>query len=548
MSSRLMNQRPRGVLRRLLLASSLLAALAALAGCGSSGTQSGSQLVVGAVDTRTPTFGPWSQSTHSDALVESLLFSNLVKVAPNEKTIKPDLATSWSASPDARVFTFHLRRGVKWSDGRPFTAKDVVFTVTQAAHFGTTPYIGFQPEKWLEVKGADKAKGTDGPVPGVRALDDHTVRMTLSEPDAQFVRNLTSAVYSIVPAHLLGTATAKDIRQSTFATTKPVGTGPYRLKKYVRNQYLQFEANPSYFGGAVPIRTVFYKPDLTDSEAVTQLESGDLQLAFKLAPEDASRLAKTPAIKPKFVTSPGAEFLQFRVDNPQVSDARIRQAFYYAIDRRAMLQKLFHGHGKVLWNLPGFDPSDPGLDRYPYDPAKAKQLLRAAHYDFGQPLKLFYAPDIDPLWERMAAVTQHYLKAVGVNVVLDPVDSAKWEAAMTDPKPEYALTLQAGGSMGLGPDRSSVYFNCKSPVDTFFKDCRVTRLYRAALATTDAGKQAATYRQIGRILNKQLPFAALWQTDLLHAYSTKIGGNFTIYPDWQDTFFGITGWKVGSSA
>lgn len=523
----------------------LLGLVEACSSGSTGGHSSSNKLVVDTLDSRTPTFGPWSQSTHSDAMVETLLFSNLVKTGPDGHTVKPDLADSWTTAGDGKIYTFTLHHGVSWSDGKPLTAADVVFTVTKAAQLGATPYIGFQPLKWLEVQGASDIKGTTKPLAGIQAQGSDKVRITLAKPDSTFLASIASAVYAIVPQHALAAATANNVAKLPFSTTKPIGTGPYTLTKYVPDQYLQFTANSHYFRGAPKIKTIFYQPNLKDATVMTQLQSGSAQLAFNLAPEDSSELGRMSGVKSKFVTSPGAEFLQFRVDNPRVADPRVRQAFYYAIDRRNMLSKLFSNHGKVLWTLPGFNQNDAALDKYPYNKAKAKALLKAAHFDFSKPFQLLYSPDIDPLWQRMASVVQGYLKAVGVKLVLDPVDSAKWEADMTAPKPPYALTFQAGGSMGLGPDRSSVYFQCHAPVDTFFSDCAVTDQYATASATLNKSAQAAAYAKIGQVLNKQLPFATLWQTDNLYAYSSKLGGGFEIYSDWEQTFSNIQDWTMG---
>lgn len=528
-------------MRRALLAVALLLGLCSCARSGGSGPD---QLVVAAVSHRTPTFGPWSQSTQADQMVASLLFSNLVKSTPDGRGVRPDLARSWRVSPDGLTYTFALRNGVRWSDGRPFTADDVVFTVTEAARFGATPYVGFQPLKWLEVKGAATIEGTTKPLAGVRALDRHTVAITLAQPDSTFLANISAGVYGIVPEHLLRGATAGTVTRTAFSTSRPVGTGPYTLVRYVPDQYLQFTARADYFDGKPKIRSLFFQPDALSSTGLTQLQAGNAQLLLKLAPDDNGYLKGVSGVRTTSIVSPGAEFLQFRVDSPRVADRRVRQAFYYAVDRRRMLARLFDHKGQIRWQMPGFDQSDPALDRYPYDPGKAKRLLRQAGFDFHRPFTLMYSPDLDPLWSRMAAVVQQNLQAIGVDLVLDPVDGAKWAALVTDPKPKYALTFQAGGSMGLGPDRSASYFQCKAPVNTFYSSCRLTKLYTKAQASTDPAERAAVYRAISRQLNTDVPYATLWQTDDLHAYSTRLGGGFRLYSDWRNSFTDIARWTL----
>jgi peptide/nickel transport system substrate-binding protein len=516
------------------------------AASSSAGASSATTLIMTRISSNTTGFGPVRQDTGNDALVNSLIFSNLVKIAPDEKTILPDLATHWTMNSNATVYTFNLRKGVTWSDGTPFTAADVAFTITQAAQLGATPYIGYTPAEWWLVKGATAIAGTTKPLAGVKAIGDSEVQITLAAPDASFVRGLTDAVYSILPQHLLASATAKTISTLPFTTKSPVGTGPYVLTADVPNQYLEFTANPNYFGGVPKIKTVFFKLNVSDASAVAQLESGEMNLVLDLAPSDAAQLDKAHGIVAKFYPSVAAEFLQFRTDNPQVSNYLVREAIYYAVDRRSMLKDLFANEGQVVWTFPGFNQNAPGLNRYPYDPAKAEQLLKEANFDFSKPLQLLYIPGAsgDPLWDQMAPVIQKYLKAVGINAVLDPLSATAWTTVVTSAKPDYALTLQSGGSAGLGPTHSSIFFNCKDPLDSFYANCALTNLYAKALTESNAAQQAATYNQAALIINKNVPFATLWLNDNLDANASKLGGTFAIYSNDRDSLFNVEGWTL----
>ena len=513
----------------------------------SSGTASPPALTItGDVETpQTAGFGPSRQSSGNDAMVNSLLFDNLVRVASDENTILPDLAARWTVSKNARNYTFFLRQGVKWSDGKPFTAKDVVFTITRACQWGTGAYIGYQPTLWRQVSGAAGIVGTNNPLSGIKAIGPYTVRIHLSAPNSWWLRSLTDAVYAIVPQHILQSATAKTIFSVPFTTTKPVGTGPYRLAAAVPNQYYEFTANPTYFGGKPKISKIFFKLNVTDSSAIAQLKSGELQLATNLNPNDDSILQQTSSIKSKFFATPGAQYLYFRTDDPTVASATVRQAIFYAIDRRSMLAHLANGAGKVLWTMPGFDQTPKALNRYPYDPAKAKQLLAQANFNFNAPFVISYCPECDPLYPQLGPAIQANLQAVGINVKLNPLSVAAWIDAILSPNPSFEMTFNGGGAFGLSPDRSSAAFNCRHPAPlSFYSNCALDALYFKARGIADPTARDKIYSQIALLENQQLPQPALWQIDGLHAWSPKLGGTFALYSNARDSLFGIVGWTV----
>lgn len=497
----------------------------------------------------TPLFGPANNSTGNDAIINSFLFSNLVKVAPDETTLLPDLAESWEASDDATTFTFHLREDVTWSDGEPFTADDVVFTIGHAAQLGLAAFTGYRPSGWFAVEGAADVEGTEELPVGLTAVDDYTVEVELAAPNAEFLRNLTDAAYSILPEHIMGGVTAEELATNEFATSAPVGTGPYTLADFQPNQYVEFAARPDYFGGEPQIDTIFFKVGLTAETAEAQLISGELDLALSLNSDSAPNLESVDGLTTMFVESPAAQLIQFRVDNPLAADVRVRQAIFYAIDRRAMLDELYGGQGTIRWVLPGFDQDSGDLDEYPYDPEKAQELLAEAAadgFDLSAEFKIAFAPNGDPAWGKNAPVIQQYLKDVGMNAVLEPLEPAALTAATTGPEPLYPLVFNSGGSMGLSPDRSSVYFNCTAPLNTMYANCDLDAAYQAARETTDPDERAELYAEAAKILNRDVPMFALWQPAVLDAWNSNLGGTFEVYSNDRDTGFGVVGWTFSN--
>jgi ABC-type transport system substrate-binding protein len=502
-----------------------------------------STLTFARISDMTPIWHPVHQTDGNQHIVYSLIYSNLVKVALDERTILPDLADTWEVSPDATQFTFHLHPGITWSDGQPFSARDVAFTIAQADQFGAKAYKGYAITNWLSVKGAAAVLGTQNTPSGIEVLDDNNIRITLDQPNAEWLRNLPDAIYSIMPQHILKDATPQNIETLPFSTTSPVGTGPYTFVKYLPDQYVQLQANPNYFKGAPQIQQMFMKI-VKPEVAVAQVESGDLDLVIDANVAEKPRVDQIPGVKGVLVPGVGTEYLQFRVDNPTVSDPRVRQAMYYAVDRRSMLNSVFNGAGNILWVPAGFDPNTPGLDQYPYDPEKATQLLQAANFNFSAPFRLIYSTT-EPGWTEIAATTQAYLQAVGVNAELVPLDGAAWESKVEEATPpDWELSLQCCGSEGLSADRTSGYFNCQNPTGTFYTNCDMDNMFAQARQSGDPAQRASLYAQLAGILNANAPYLWLWTNSNFHIATTRLGGGFELYPNSRESFYEAYKWTL----
>ncbi|MCA1646684.1 MAG: ABC transporter substrate-binding protein [Chloroflexi bacterium] len=490
----------------------------------------------------TPIWHPVHQTDGNQHIIYSLIYSNLVKVAADERTILPDLADMWEVSPDATEFTFHLHPGVEWSDGVPFTAKDIAFTIAQADQFGAKVYKGYAIPNWLLVKGGADVINTKNTPSGIEVIDDNTIRITLDKPNAEWLRNLPDAIYSIMPEHILKDATPQNIESLPFSTTTPVGTGPYKFVKYLADQYVQLEANPAYFKGAPQIQQMFFKL-MKPEVAVAQVESGDLDLVIDANVSEKPRVDQIGGVKGVLVPGVGTEYLQFRVDNPTVADNRVRQAIYYAVDRRAMLNSVFNGAGQVLWVPAGFDPNTPGLNQYPYDPEMATQLLNAANFDFSAPFRVIYSVT-EPGWQEIAATTQAYLQAIGINAELQPLDGAGWESRLSVATPDWELSLQCCGAEGLSADRTSGYFNCQNPTGTFYANCDMDAMFAQARQLGDPAARQGLYAQLASILNTDVPYLWLWKNSNFHVATTRLGGSFELYPNSRESFYQAYKWTL----
>ena len=198
-----------------------------------------------------PSIHPVDLGTGNQELMADLVFNRLVDVDKDEVTILPSLATEWTASPDATVYTFKLYPNAVWSDGQPATADDVIFTIAWSAQ-NPTAFKQLGVEEWLNVKGADAVKGTKNIPAGVKKIDAQNIEITLDQPDATFLRRIAGAVYYILPQHILKDLTAAQAETCDFClgvAGKTPGTGPYDFTTSISATGATLTAKKGYWKG-----------------------------------------------------------------------------------------------------------------------------------------------------------------------------------------------------------------------------------------------------------------------------------------------------------
>ena len=500
-----------------------------------------------------------------------LLYGQLVRLDLTDKTLQtfvPDLAESWTISDDALVFTFKLRAGVKWTDGTPLTADDVVYTATWGAE-NKNAYIGFTPGWWVLKGGLAVQKACDAALTdatkcggtsvfdGVKKIDDLTVQFTLAAPDVTFLRTLVDAPSSILPKHLLVGQTSAQIAKSDFKNKTPIGTGPFKLGQVVPDQFIEFVANPDYYKGPPKLDKIIYKAITTDT-ALAQIESGELDIILNAGASNFDRLSSIATLNVQLTNAPGIfEIVPFgepqaerdrwktdlKLDLPplhiDLSDKRVRQAMYYAIDRRAINDELFGGRNRILWNPPGFNADAPGLNQYEFSPDKAKALLAAAaadgKIDPTKTLRFYYANELGE-GAKIAPIIKQHLDAVGFKVELTGVAIEAWEKVVTDDTQRggYDVGFSAGGAEGLSPARSEIYYHCGNESvngGSGYYNCDLRKLFDKATTQVDDAERAKTYEEIGTVLNDELPILYFWQLAGVHPVNKRVQG--VIIPSFE---------------
>lgn len=331
---------------------------------------------------------------------------------------QPQLATSWSVSDDGLLITFHLREGVKWHDGKPFSSRDVVFSLQEA---------------WRKHNG--RAKAIFAPVAAIEAPDDLTVRLQLSAPAPSILYGLASHLAQILPAHIYEGTDAL----TNPANTQPIGTGPFRFVRWERGNYLELERNPVYWDAPRPYldRVVYrFLPDASARSNALEMQEAHLVAETGVPGGDIARLAQLPYLE---VTTKGYEyvgqttFFVFNLDRKEFQDVRVRQAFAHAIDKDFLIKHIWHGYGRPASGpLPksmGSFFSD-AVPRYDFDIAKANALLDAAGYPKGKDGVRFRITH-DPLpygdvYARTGEYLREALAQVGIAVDLRSQDYAAY--------------------------------------------------------------------------------------------------------------------------
>jgi peptide/nickel transport system substrate-binding protein len=362
---------------------------------------------------------------------------------------QPELATSWEASADGRTWTFHLRPGVKWQDGKPFTSADVAFTFTyiiknQMANFSAyTDYI-------------DK----------VVAVDPLTVKFICSKPKA----NMLSMWVPILPQHVWSKI-APGAAAKSFQNPPPiVGTGPFQTIAVKKGQYVTMKRNPYFWGPKPAIEQIIFAAYQNPDTMTQDLQAGSLDAAWGVPTAQFTKLQHDKSLAAIAYNQIHWEYLSFNcytgpsLGDPALKDVKFRQALNWAIDRQRLVDVSWSGRGKPgstlmtpdTWSDPDYHWQPPAAQLYGYDPAKADALLTAAGYKKaggvrlgkdGKPLSLrLWASAESPEEQSMGSLLVGWLKDMGIKVTYQVMDegvfySHIWNYAGGTFKPDFDLYI-----------------------------------------------------------------------------------------------------------
>jgi len=466
-----------------------------------------------------PTLDPDVTHGVPEGLMGCMIYQPLVRVDENFQ-VRPLLARSWSISPDGLHYRFQLVNA-RWQDGPPLTAADVQYTLLNvSAKYGP----GFA------------SAGQD--IASITTPDAHTVIINLKQPFGPMLASLSCAnSAAILPQHLFeGT----DVLTNPAALTKPVGTGPYRLSEWVRGDHLTMERNPGYWALGRPyldkiIAQIIPQP----SSRTLALKSGGIdyieQYFFPLS--DYATFDHDPKFAIHETGAPTDIVIILNVRRPALSDRRVRQALLAAIDREYVLRAVFEGLGNVgvsaidsrlKW---AYDPAVNYQKMYPYDPARAKQLLDEAGLKPGAggwrlTVHLIFDSTRSD-YVSLAQAVQNYWQAVGVQVVLDGAER-QVELQRVYHDWDFDATVQAyssGGDPAVGVARlyvTSAIQKVPFVNASGYSNSTVDALFRKGTLATTQAERATYYRQVQAVLARDLPTLVIEEEKEFDVASTRV--------------------------
>lgn len=461
---------------------------------------------------------PVLASDSSSHAIAAQIYNGLVKYDKN-LNIVGDLAERIYVSADGLRLTFFLRRGVKWHDGYPFTARDVLYTYRVVVDPNTpTAYS----EDFRQVK-------------SISAPDEYTVTVTYASP---YAPALASWGMSVLPAHLLE---GRNITRSPLAR-RPIGTGPYRFSEWVAGQKVVLEANPDYFEGRPYISRYIYRIIPDTSTMYMELKAGSIDL-MSLTPVQYARQTLSAAFTSQFnkyrYPSSTYVYLGYNLRHPLFGDKRIRQALAAAIDKDELIQGVLFGMGCKARGpiVPGRWAYNPHIKDIAYNPKHAVQLLGQAGWKVN-PATGFLVKNGKPFTftiltnqgnqQRLltAQLIQQRLRFVGIDAKIRIVEWATFLKEFVD-KGNFEVVM-LGWSTTPDPDMYEVWHSSKTKPGELnfvgYHNAEVDRLLDEGRRTFDIQKRKRAYFRIQEILAEDQPYTFLYVPDALPVVSSRIHG------------------------
>jgi len=441
-------------------------------------------------------------------------------------TLTPQLAESWEKSSDGLTWTIQLRQNVKWHDGSPFTADDVVF-------WGQSLQDPDLPANWFN----HRFFTGDEPY-AFEKVDENTVKITTKEP----VPNLLNLIcVPLIPAKYFkdNNLSAADMANDPFNTQGNIGTGPFKFSEYKRGEAVTLVRYDEYWRGKPYLDKIVYRIIPDPQAMVTAVQNGEVDWAY-IQPTNVAQLVGDPNVNVHVFKFDGLRGLDVNTKKPMLADKRTRQAMTYSLDRQAMINSTVLGYGDIADSpfnpvVSAYEP----LPQYAYDPEKARQLLAEVGWKPGadgilvadtvqgvpKGTKFHIVITLYDSSDQTGAVIQSYFKAVGIDSEIQVQDFGSWigENAGKDPKP-YDIATAAGAFFGADAGSYGTLYAAGSYADTrmgYFNQ-EVQDLFDKARIAKDQAEADTYYKQAAKILWDELPNIPTFWPNIIYASTKRV--------------------------
>ena len=442
----------------------------------------------------------------------------------------PGVAESWEHSPDGKVWTFHIRHGVTWQDGQPLTAQDVAFTFNYVVDHQMAAFTVYT--SWIK---------------HVTATDPYTAVFTCSQSKA----NMLQMWVPILPEHIWSKISPSDARNKFQNPPPIVGSGPFQVVKWVRNQYVVMDANKHYWGGAPKIDEVVFRSYTNADTMAEELQQGSIQYA-DVATAQFQRYEHKAGFAAVKTVSDSFDEIGFNcytgpsLGNPVLKDWRFRQALNYAIDRDKIAAIAYHGAAvpatgllpSNYWKAPlDYHWSPPAGQAYTYDPAKANAALDAAGYKevngvrldkSGKPISLrLWADSSTNTYMTVGKLVAGWLKNIGLKITLGTMDDGALNSHIYNVvngkfTPDYDVFIW-GWNGDFDPGFLLSVLTTKQIngwSDSGWSNPAYDKLFEDQYKELDTGKRVQLVQQMEQMVYEQTPYIVYAYPEELQAYDT----------------------------
>jgi ABC-type dipeptide transport system, periplasmic component len=531
--------------KRLLSFFICIALALSLAGCGGgkdAKPAAGGKKVINIGIMNAPSgFNPLEWSDVAQNVVTAILFLPLVDLDEDMKYV-PLLADSIETK-DNQTYTVKLNQQAKWTDGKPVTADDVLFTLKLITNpkVASTVASSFNVLEGLDANG--KSNG-GGDIAGAKKIDTYTVEFKTKKPmDANLFKDAVGTKLKTVPQHVLKDVEPDKLYQHPFMQKPDVTSGAFKLVTYQKGQYVQFAANKDYFKGAPKIDEIFMKI-LPGPNITAQLQTGEIDMndpKIGLVPfEDYEKVKALPNVTSD--TGGIQSTIQtLMINMTTIPDVRVRKALSYGINRKLVIDNLLKGDGEAL-EMPYMGTSqflNKNIPMTNYDPEKAKQLLQEAGWDMSKPIN-FDVPTGNKVREQVADIITDNLKSLGLNIEVHKYDFvtslAKAKKGEFDiyivgipvyypNNPDVSQILQTGSTLNLAK----------------YSNQEMDDLLLSGLSATDPAQRKQIYDRLQEIFYRDLPCPSLFVQNALKAVNKRV---LVGKPKSFGTFINVEKWDV----